>query len=790
MCFSQVTRIVYLVLAVGMGLVNLPCEGAKRRFSVADDIRVAHFGDPYTGKTDAVTFSPDGQYFVVYTERGLLDQDRPEGTLRIYRTKDVQQFLLHHEMTGEPSPAWTFSKSTYKDGPVISHIRWLGDSSAIAFLAKTVSGSDELLLGDLRSKTIQALTQNDQHVTAFDILDRNHFVYTVESPTILERAVRDTQAASVVATGQSLNRLIFPTDLYAFMSKIYYDLSELWAVVNGKRFRVPSESSSLPIFLHWDAQSALALSPDGRSVLTVMALRVVPPEWETLYPPALPSDIDRIRASRQDLEGWEGYRYVSEYVVIELSSGKVTPLTNAPIGRNAGWWSGLNADWSLKDESVVLVNTFLPPKVHDPDGELNRPCVAVVDLRKGYVTCLERLKGKAKTKSGYEDGYRYVDSAHFTAGNGGRLTVDYWEDGSKRSRGYIRSNDGLWTISATMNGWTEHDRGMEIDVMESFTDAPVLVASDKLTKATRIILDPNPQLKDLDLGTASVYKWKDRNGRDWVGGLYKPSDYEQGQRYPLVVQTHGFFETIFRPDGIFPTAFAARELAAAEMLVLQVPDCPYTSTPEEISCNVSGYEAGVEKLVADGMVDPRRIGIVGFSRTCSYVLAALTRSSLRFTAASITDGVNNGYLQYITRVDTAGNSIPQDAAGVIGASPFGEGLQRWLSQSPEFNMEKVKTPLQVVALGRPDVLFMWEPYAALKFLNKPVDLIMLRQGTHVLTNPSERLVSQGGTVDWFRFWLKGEEDRDPAKAEQYARWHELRKLQEKNEGVAAQSVSQ
>jgi hypothetical protein len=28
-------------------------------------------------------------------------------------------------------------------------------------------------------------------------------------------------------------------------------------------------------------------------------------------------------------------------------------------------------------------------------------------------------------------------------------------------------------------------------------------------------------------------------------------------------------------------------------------------------------------------------------------------------------------------------------------------------------------------------------------------------------------------VDWFRFWLKNEEDPDPAKAEQYKRWREL-----------------
>jgi len=36
-------------------------------------------------------------------------------------------------------------------------------------------------------------------------------------------------------------------------------------------------------------------------------------------------------------------------------------------------------------------------------------------------------------------------------------------------------------------------------------------------------------------------------------------------------------------------------------------------------------------------------------------------------------------------------------------------------------------------------------------------------------------------IEWLDFCLKGEEDPDPAKAEQYARWRELRKLQQQNE---------
>jgi hypothetical protein len=65
----------------------------------------------------------------------------------------------------------------------------------------------------------------------------------------------------------------------------------------------------------------------------------------------------------------------------------------------------------------------------------------------------------------------------------------------------------------------------------------------------------------------------------------------------------------------------------------------------------------------------------------------------------------------------------------------------------------------------------------LRLQKKPVDLIYIPDGQHILQKPMERLASQQGSVDWFDFWLNGHEDPDPAKAEQYIRWRELRKLQ-------------
>jgi len=777
-----------MLLAMGLAFTALPCQPAKRRFTVADDIGLAHFGYPYgTGLVDAVTFSPDGRYFVVDTERGLLDRDRPESTLRIYTIGNIRRFLLRSEMSGEPSPPWTFRKSTNKDGPIITHIRWLADSSGVAFLAKTASGNDELFLADLKTKTVHALTPDNEHVTSFDIRDREHLVYSVLSPIVGQKALADSKATSIVGTGRGyIGTLVFPENLYPARSR-FHDLSELWAVENGKRFRVHFQSSGRPILLHSYGQSVIALSPDGRFVVTALTVDLIPREWETQYAPSLTYSWIRIRAGRQDPEALDGYGYVSEFVVIELSTGKVKRITNAPTGASAGWWSLPGVEWSSHGTLILLVNTFLPPETHDPDGRLNRPCVAVVDVPKAKVTCVERWQEDTKTNTGFEDRHR-ITTARFDRGSSGRLTVDYWEMDqtaqstsawSKKSTRYMCSDNGSWTVAGTMNGWAKQDRAIEVKVNESFTDPPVLVATDTTTKISRVILDPNPQLKNIQLGEARVYTWKDKEGREWRGGLFKPSDYKEGQLYPLVIQTHGFKESAFIPSGAFPSAFAARPLAAAGMVVLQVDEQCSSGTPAEGPCAVTGYEAGANQLVLEGLVDPDKIGIVGFSRTSYYVLKALTRSTQHFKAASITDGSNVGYLTYIFDADANGIIAGADAA-TIGAHPFGKGLRDWLERSPEFNMDKVTTPLQVVAIGPGSLLASWEPYAALRSLNKPVDLIILRQGTHVLTNPAERMASQGGTVDWFRFWLKDEEDLDPAKAPQYARWRELRKLQEQN----------
>ena len=110
-----------------------------------------------------------------------------------------------------------------------------------------------------------------------------------------------------------------------------------------------------------------------------------------------------------------------------------------------------------------------------------------------------------------------------------------------------------------------------------------------------------------------------------------------------------------------------------------------------------------------------------------------------------------------------------------GAKPIGNaGLKQWTDNALGFNLDQIVAPLRIEAIAPISVISEWEIYSSLKMQGKPVDLIYLPGGQHILQKPLERLASQQGNVDWFRFWLQGYEDRDPAQRGEYEQWRALR----------------
>jgi dipeptidyl aminopeptidase/acylaminoacyl peptidase len=206
---------------------------------------------------------------------------------------------------------------------------------------------------------------------------------------------------------------------------------------------------------------------------------------------------------------------------------------------------------------------------------------------------------------------------------------------------------------------------------------------------------------------------------------------------------------------------------------LQIQKQPNVLSDADAQTGLAGYRSAIQSLSGDGLIDPARVGVVGFSWTCWYVVNALVKDPKLFTAATIADGLENSYMQYLIFSPSSPN-LQEQMDQIRGGSPLGTGLDRWVTEAPGFHLDQVQTPLRIEAITPVSVLQEWELYGSIYMQHKPVDLIYFPNGTHIHQRPQERLESQQGNVDWMRFWLQGYEDPDPRKRSQYERWRKLR----------------
>jgi hypothetical protein len=100
-------------------------------------------------------------------------------------------------------------------------------------------------------------------------------------------------------------------------------------------------------------------------------------------------------------------------------------------------------------------------------------------------------------------------------------------------------------------------------------------------------------------------------------------------------------------------------------------------------------------------------------------------------------------------------------------------MEQWKALSTTYHVDRVHAPLLIQASD--SELFANLPeYVAFKDAKKPIEVYVFPGEYHIKWQPRHKLAVAERTVDWFRFWLKGEEDADPARADQYERWRRMR----------------
>jgi dipeptidyl aminopeptidase/acylaminoacyl peptidase len=279
--------------------------------------------------------------------------------------------------------------------------------------------------------------------------------------------------------------------------------------------------------------------------------------------------------------------------------------------------------------------------------------------------------------------------------------------------------------------------------------------------APRKLTDITAQVKDWTLGTVEVVAWKSQDGARIEGILHKPADYDATKKYPLLVKIHG------GPTGTSRPTLSPREYAyPVEMflskgaLVLEPNyrgSAGYGAAFRALNVRNLGVGdmwdvmSGVDSLIAKGIVDPNRMGSMGWSEG-GYISAFLTTHTDRFKAISVGAGISDWITYYVN------TDITPFTRQYLHATPW-DDPKIYATTSPITTIKQAKTPT-LIQQGSNDqrvpVPDSFELYRGLQDQNVPTRLILYTGFGHGVDKPKSQRALLQANLDWFNLYLWNE----------------------------------
>ena len=306
-----------------------------------------------------------------------------------------------------------------------------------------------------------------------------------------------------------------------------------------------------------------------------------------------------------------------------------------------------------------------------------------------------------------------------------------------------------------------------VAVITGLTHPPDLFSMAALPnqRAYRRLTRVNRQVDSWKLPIIRKVRWKSKDGTVVEGILELPPDYKKGQRLPLLVQLHGGPTSATRY--VFQFWIYGRTLFAARGWAMLSPNYRgSTGYGDRFMTQLIGHKndrdvddilSGVDFLVKEGIADPQRMAVMGWSNG-GYLTNCVIARTTRFKAASSGAGVFDTAMQWMIE-DTPGHVVN-----------FNRGLpwrrQREMSKtSPLYLAHKIRTPT-LIHVGERDQRVPLQHsralYRALRhYLKVPVELVVYPGEPHGLSQQTHRRAKLLWDLKWFDYYVLGKRGKKP-----------------------------
>ncbi len=295
----------------------------------------------------------------------------------------------------------------------------------------------------------------------------------------------------------------------------------------------------------------------------------------------------------------------------------------------------------------------------------------------------------------------------------------------------------------------------KIAVLASAPAQPAEIFAVEGNRLRQITGQNDKWLSEVRLAPVEEIGFKSKDGTDIHGFMVKPIDYRPGQRYPTILRIHG------GPVWQFYNDFANFDwqlLAANGYVVVAANPRGSSGRGEKFSTaiwadwgNKDGQDvlAAVDFAVAQGIADPNRLGVGGWSYGGILTDQVITRDQ-RFKAAISGAGLANalagyGTDQYVREYEAELGTPWQNTAAYLRVS------------YPFLHADRIVTPTLFLC-GEKDfnvpLLNSEQMYQALRSLGRETQLVIYPGEYHDIRKPSYRRDRLQRYVDWYDRHLK------------------------------------
>lgn len=293
---------------------------------------------------------------------------------------------------------------------------------------------------------------------------------------------------------------------------------------------------------------------------------------------------------------------------------------------------------------------------------------------------------------------------------------------------------------------------------------PRLVRIDYGSGRTRVLAEPNQALAERIAAKAEPMAWPG----GFTGYFLAPAG--ASGPLPVVVQYYmcdGFLKG-GTGDEIPMLPLTENGIAILCIDAVRAPRSAGMEGSYDLALKTIG--SALDGLAAQGKIDRSRVGIGGLSFGSSVALWAI-RKSRRFAAATVASGQISPHYYWMNALPDRGFTAVLEDYWKLG--PPDNAPDRWKLITPLWDIDALNTPL-LMQVPESEAQSNVELHTRLKRAGKPTEMVVFADELHIKYQPAHKRASYERNLDWYRFWLKDEEDGAPGKAEQYRRWRALR----------------